>query len=294
MISLGMIGLGAVVRNIHLPAYSQLSGRVRVVAGCDPDPAARAYAREKGRLPAIFEDPREMLEKTRPDVVAVCTPPRFHRDHVLLALEHGCHVFCEKPLAEDLAQADDMIQAADGAARLVVINNQFPYMDIHLAAKKRLGSPEFGRLLYLHAWHTMRPTHATEAGWRGELSRRLCFEFGVHVFELVRFFLEMNPVRLVAHMPNPGGAGKGDLINAIALEFADGRGASMVCDGLSGGAGAVSGYAAGRRILCHSHVHRWTPPVRHRRSPCGSGVRSWTSHLSRVDARCWSTVFVRN
>jgi D-apiose dehydrogenase len=235
MTSVALIGLGAVVRNLHMPACSELSSKVRVVAGCDPDPAARRYAREKWRLPQIFEDPREMLEKTKPDVVIVCTPPRLHREHVLLALEHGCHVFCEKPLAEDLAQADDVIQAADKAGRLVAVNNQFPYMNIHLAAKKQIGSPQFGALLYLHAWHTMRPTERTEAGWRGTLSRRLCFEFGVHVFELARFFFEDNPARLLAHMPNPGGTANCDVVNVISLEFADGRGASIILDRLSRG-----------------------------------------------------------
>lgn len=234
MTSIASIGLGAVVRNIHQPAYAQLGQNVRLVAGCDPDPAARDHARDKWRL-AVFSDPREMLQSVKPDIVAVCTPPHLHREHVQLALDHGCHVFCEKPLADDLAQADDIIRAAAQARRVVVINNQFPYMDIHLAAKQRIGSPDFGRLLYLHAWHTMRRTDHTEAGWRGQLSRRLCFEFGIHIFELVRFFFEAEPARLLAHMPSPGGAGQGDFINHIALEFPDGRAASIVCDRLSRG-----------------------------------------------------------
>jgi predicted dehydrogenase len=235
MTSIALIGLGAVVRNIHMPAYSALSGKVHVIAGSDPDPAARAYARRRWGLSEIFENPLEMLEKTKPGLVAVCTPPQLHREHVLLALDHGCHVFCEKPLAENLADADEMIKASDKAGRLVVVNNQFPYMQIHLAAKRQIGSPQFGELKYLHAWHTMRPTEHTEAGWRKTLSRRLCFEFGVHVFELIRFFFEDNPTRLLAHMPNPGGAATSDVINVISLEFADGRGASLVLDRLSRG-----------------------------------------------------------
>ena len=39
----------------------------------------------------------------------------------------------------------------------------------------------------------MRTNEVTEAGWRGKIQRRLCFEFGVHVFELVRFFFEQEP-----------------------------------------------------------------------------------------------------
>ena len=60
-----------------------------------------------------------MIERTAPDVVAVCTPPWPHHEHTLLALDHGCHVFCEKPLAaENLAQADQIIRAFNTAGRL--------------------------------------------------------------------------------------------------------------------------------------------------------------------------------
>jgi predicted dehydrogenase len=39
-----------------------------------------------------------MLEAVKPDVVSVCSPNRFHFEHVMAALEAGCHVMCEKPL----------------------------------------------------------------------------------------------------------------------------------------------------------------------------------------------------
>jgi len=235
MIRVAMIGLGAVSRNLHLPAYSQLKDQVTVVAGCDPDSAARRLVGAKWRLPQIYDNPQEMIEKSRPDVVSVCTPPALHREHCLLALDQGCHVFCEKPFAEDLRQADDIIQASRKAGRTVVVNNQFPYMNIYQASKRVIGSPDLGRLLYLHAWQTFRPTDLTEAGWRGGLERRLCFEFGIHVFELIRFFFEDNPTKIFSHMPRPQPAMKADLINVTSVEFSDGRAASMVLNRLSKG-----------------------------------------------------------
>ncbi len=235
MIRVAIIGLGAVTRNIHLPAYAQLKDKVRVVAGCDPDQDARASIQKSGQLERVFDSPEEMIEQTRPEVVAICTPPSLHHEQTLMALNYGCHVFCEKPMAESLEQADEIIEAAAKTNRLVVINNQFPYMNIHLAAKQRIGRPEFGELLFLHAWQTFRPTDETEADWRGQIRKRVCFEFGVHVFELVRFFFEDNPIKVWAHMPNPGGRMKSDVINIISLEFADGRAAAIVLDRLSRG-----------------------------------------------------------
>src|SRR5262249_21618420 len=148
-------------------------------------------------------------------IVAVCTPPALHHEQVLLALEYGCHVFCEKPLAETLCQGDEIIRASDRAKRLVVVNNQFPCMNIYSSSKALIGSPAFGRLLFLHAWQTFHPTERTEAGWRGSLERRLCFEFGVHVFELIRFFFEDTPVKIFAHMPNPKPETQSEAVNVL-------------------------------------------------------------------------------
>jgi predicted dehydrogenase len=63
----------------------------------------------------------------------------------------------------------------------------------------------------------------------------LCFEFGIHVFELVRFFFDQPPMRVLAHMPNPGSRSQCDAVNVIAIEFAGGRAASLVLDRLSRG-----------------------------------------------------------
>ena len=235
MIRVAVIGLGAVTRNIHLPAYAQMRDRVTIVGGCDVDLAAQDSARSKWKLPHVCGDPRELIDKTKPDVVSICTPPDLHLEHAKLALKAGCHVFCEKPLANDLEQADEIIETSKKSGRLVVVNNQFPYMKIHTAAKRMAGSPDFGRLLYLHAWQTFLPTEATEMGWRGRLRRRVCFEFGIHVFELMRFMFDGTPVKLLAHMPVPQAKGESDAINVVCVEFADGRAASMMLNRLSKG-----------------------------------------------------------
>ena len=151
-----------------------------------------------------------------------------------MALETGCNVFCEKPMVETLAEADEIISAAEKANRHLVVNSQFPFMKIHAAAKAYLGKPDFGWLLFLHASQTFRPTSLTEADWRGEMARRLGFEFGVHVFELIRFFFEEDPVRILAHMPNPSRA-KADVLNIVSLEFSSGRAASILLDRLCKG-----------------------------------------------------------
>jgi predicted dehydrogenase len=235
MVKLAIIGLGAVTNHMHLPAYARLKDCVQVVGGCDVSAERRVAMARKWALSQVFDNPEEMLEKTRPDIVAICTPPALHCAQTLLALGFGCHVFCEKPLAESLSQADAMIATAERAARLIVVNNQYPCMNIHRTAKETIGAPEFGRLLFLHAWQTFRPTEATERGWRGQMERRLGFEFGIHVFDLARYFFDDEPTRVYAVMPQPIPGVHTDVVNIVSLEFADGRAASIVLDRLSKG-----------------------------------------------------------
>ena len=234
MVRVAIIGLGAATRNIHVPAYARLGSRVSIVAGCDVSEDARNMGLKCG-IPTVFDDPREMIQKTAPDIVSVCTPPASHFEHTLLALHEGCHVFCEKPLTDSLDNADLLIREAERVGRQIVVNCQFPYMEIHLSAKKLIGSPEFGRLLFLQAWQTFQPTVTTESGWRGELKRRVGFEFGIHVFELIRFFFDDTPVSVAAQMPEILPAGASDLINIVTTQFADGRAASMVLNRISKG-----------------------------------------------------------
>ena len=234
MIRLAIVGLGAVTRNIHLPAYKKLASKISLVGGCDLDAGARAsFAKLRPSVP-VFSDIDEMLRTTKPDIASICSPPSLHLRNCLTGLKNGCHVFCEKPMVETLAEADEIIAAAEAANRHVVVNSQFPYMKIHAAAKACFGEPDFGGLLFLHASQTFRPTTATETGWRGEMSRRLGFEFGVHVFELIRFFFEDEPVSVTARMPNPVRQ-KGDVLNIVALEFRDGRAAAILLDRLCKG-----------------------------------------------------------
>ena len=67
------------------------------------------------------------------------------------------------------------------------------------------------------------------------MSRRVCFEFGVHVFELVRFFFGCEPVRIFAHMPRIKAGSKSDDLSVISMEFEDGRAASIILNRVSKG-----------------------------------------------------------
>ncbi len=224
---IAIAGLGAAARQIHLPAYAKIEG-LEVVGGFDPDP--------RGTFPfPIYSSLDELLTQARPDVLAVVTPPATHFELTRLALEAGCHVFCEKPFMPTIKEATEIIALARARDRQVVVNNQYRFMRIHEESKRLINGPDFGELLFLSAQQTFLTSEDTEAGWRGRDPRRTCQEFGIHVLDLCRFFFDEDPTSITARMPkgkNPGGP---DLLNLILLEFSGDRMAQITLDRLSRG-----------------------------------------------------------
>ncbi|MEN3340199.1 MAG: hypothetical protein V7647_3875 [Acidobacteriota bacterium] len=79
-----------------------------------------ALSRELGGVPA-FADYYEALKTAKPDVVSVNTYPETHAAYARAAIEAGCHVFCEKPLAETVAEAQSIVDSARAHKRKLVI-----------------------------------------------------------------------------------------------------------------------------------------------------------------------------
>lgn len=107
----GIIGLGGIA-GAHTRALRQMP-EVKITALCDIDEQAlRKHVEELG-APG-FHDYHELLEADI-DAVFICTPPSVHKDPAVAAAQAGKHIFCEKPIALELADADAMIQAAQEA-----------------------------------------------------------------------------------------------------------------------------------------------------------------------------------
>lgn len=200
-------GLGRAAKVIHLPALKKLP-EVDIIGGYDPHQKLDAFP-GFGSLQALLE--------ARPDVVVIATPPDTHREIAVAALGAGAHVFCEKPLANTLEEADAVAAAASSAGRQVCVNSEFPFMPTHLAAAREIGSDRFGRLLFVEAHQTFVVTGETEAGWRGEDPQRTFKEFGTHVVDLCKAFFGERPAAMRSRMPRPFASGGPDYLNLVQL-----------------------------------------------------------------------------
>lgn len=225
---IAICGLGSAARQIHIPAYRKLPD-VEVVGGCDPTIKQGDFS-----FP-LFESVAEMIEQAKPDIVAVVTPTSTHFELSKLALQAGCHVFCEKPFMSNLEEAAEIVKLAEQLGKSVVVNNQYRFMNIHEAAKNKINTPEFGDLLFMSANQTFFVSEQTEDGWRGSDPQRTCKEFGIHVLDLARYYFNEDPVSVSARMPKGKNPESPDYLNLIQLEFSGDRVAHITLDRLSRG-----------------------------------------------------------
>ncbi len=230
---IALIGLGGAAERILLPALQTLP-EAHLIAGCDVDAVARERAKARWRVPLTYSDPAEMLNKERPDVAIVATPPLTHPDLCLLALEHGCHVFCEKPFMPSVEDADRVIVAAAGARRLVAVNNQYYQMPIFRRVKQLLDAGQPGRLYHIDVWEHMYQLPRDEGGWKAALQpQRVLFEFATHALDLICQFFGTYPESVSARMPRVREDVDADVLVVMRLDFPENRMANIVINRFS-------------------------------------------------------------
>ncbi|MCC6697548.1 MAG: Gfo/Idh/MocA family oxidoreductase [Candidatus Hydrogenedentes bacterium] len=150
----GVIGAGAIAQACHLPGYAR-NKHVELAAFADP---AMARHREvAGAFPGLrgYRSYQDMLKAEDLDVVSVCTPNSYHANATIAALEAGCHVLCEKPIATTLKEADRMIAGARAARRKLMVGFTHrlysgPGTCHEMLAKKSVGKPFMIRVRFAH------------------------------------------------------------------------------------------------------------------------------------------------
>lgn len=137
---IGLIGPGGFAKSVIVPAFLAAGAKLEVVAG-GSGPSAEAAVRS-GDFSRIAPSPKALIADSSIDAVAICTR---HGDHALLAaaaLDAGKHVFCEKPLAVDLAGLDVVLASAShsGPVLAVGFNRRFSPLLVELREVLRSGS----------------------------------------------------------------------------------------------------------------------------------------------------------
>ncbi len=135
----GVVGVGMIGRE-HARILAALP-EAEVVACCDVDPAAREAIPEDASFTTELD---ELLAAPGLEAVFVCVPQHLHREVVLAALEHDVAVFCEKPMAHTVEDADAMIAAAEARRRTLVIGHTLRFDPGYVDAAEAVARGDVG------------------------------------------------------------------------------------------------------------------------------------------------------
>jgi predicted dehydrogenase len=152
----GIIGCGGIAAAKHLPSLTKLNP-VKMVAFCDiiEDRAATNAGKFGADGAKVYRDYRAMLDADKLDVVHVCTPNVSHAEITVAALEAGCHVMCEKPMAKTAEGARLMADAARRTGKKLTIGYQNRFRGDSQFLKKYCEAGGLGEIYFAKA-HALR------------------------------------------------------------------------------------------------------------------------------------------
>jgi predicted dehydrogenase len=194
-----LVGAGGMGRawgkNLRDCADVELGGWIDI----RPDAAAEAAA-ELGR-PDIYtgDDLARALAEIRPDFVVDVTIPEAHRDVTLTALAAGVPVIGEKPMADTMEHAREMVAASERAGKLYMVSQSRRY-DPRLHAFRGLIAEHIGELGILNSDFYIG---AHFGGFRDQMDSPLLLDMAIHTLDAARYLCGADPVAVYCEEFNP-------------------------------------------------------------------------------------------
>jgi len=211
----GIIGFGFMGRthaygHINLPLfYNPVPCRTRLVGAATSRSETAQAAQQTLGFEVTTADWRKLIARSDIQIIHVCTPNKFHKEQVLAALAAGKHVYCDKPLCMNRAEAEEIAAALPQAKvthQMALHNRFFPAT---LRAKQLIKEDLVGEILALRAAYLHSGSADPAAPLKWKLDPALAgggvlFDLGSHVLDLAQHLLgPLQVVDCVTHIAYP-------------------------------------------------------------------------------------------
>jgi len=182
--------------------------------------AARESARANGLDVPVFDRLDAALAAVRPDFVADITVPAAHCATTVAALEAGCAVVGEKPMAEGMDEARRMVAASEKAGRLYMVSQNYRYSPANYAMRGCVARGDIGEVTAVNCDFYIG---AHFGGFRDAMASPLILDMAIHHYDLCRFYTGLDARRVFALEFNPKGSWyRGDVAATVIFEMAGG------------------------------------------------------------------------
>jgi predicted dehydrogenase len=224
-VKIAIVGFGFIAQKGHLPTY-QSRDDLNLRAVVDPVSARREEALKLHPGIRVYETLSDLLQDCPQeiDLVDICAPNVFHIPATRQALAAGKHVLCEKPLALNLAEFEDIKQLALEKRRLLYPCHNYKFAPSVVHAAKLVRSGAIGEPLYA-SFQVYRVSHARgvpewQPHWRRDKAIAgggIAIDHGVHAISIAHSLLGGAPKQVAAHIRNLGNDKDTNLTENTAL-----------------------------------------------------------------------------
>ncbi len=182
--SIAIVGAGLIGRR-HAEAIAGTE-KAWVCAIIDPSETAKAFADRLGVR--WFADLGTYLAGEEPDGIIIATPNRMHTENVLATIGAGIPTLVEKPIAADVASAEQMVEAADLAQVPLLVGHHRRHNPLIHSAKDIITSGRIGEIVVVNAqcWF-FKPPEYFDVDWRGQAGGGPVFINLIHDIDLLRY-----------------------------------------------------------------------------------------------------------
>jgi myo-inositol 2-dehydrogenase / D-chiro-inositol 1-dehydrogenase len=195
MLKVGIIGLGQMGR-LHLYNCNYIKG-VKVIAAADKSERLLKKAQALG-VKQLFTDYDQMLETVKDlDTVIISLPNSLHSNSAVHSLESGVNVFIEKPLARNVQECEQIINATKKSGRKLMVGHCMRWLDAIQRIKGEIDKGHIGKLEVITAEEILNgpfsdgtiPTPVPEWWFNVESTGGgVLLDIGYHMIDLYRFF----------------------------------------------------------------------------------------------------------
>jgi predicted dehydrogenase len=194
MLRIALVGCGKAAEN-HASQIQHIPD-VKLVGVCDREALMAEQLAKRYCVPKFYADCPEMLEKERPDVLHVATPPQTHFQLARTGFAHGCHVLVEKPATCSYFETERLLAAADASSRKLTVAWGYFFDPIAREMRTRIEFGAVGEVVHLnsHFGYDLagpfgKSVLADANHWVRGLPAKLIYNVVDHIFNKIAEFL---------------------------------------------------------------------------------------------------------
>jgi len=190
-INVGIVGFGAIAKKVHMPNLMSLKNvKVKSIAELNAKKVTR-FAKTQN-ISGLYEDYDEMYKKSDLDAVFICLPSFLHFHAVRSAIQHGIHVFCEKPMGLSSEDAFELVKMAQEEELVLAVGYNRRLAENYQRASKIVKSLKLGRILQVNAILVMSGPYVgwiPSSDWFFNDRYGVLYDLGSHLVDLTMYVL---------------------------------------------------------------------------------------------------------